>query len=83
MRVFREMTHRMSPSRLTFRARVYLQRVGARSGSYLGEKQLRQRPARNAHVTFSHDGRLETGRVELIAPDDWEKDGLVPTVLVI
>ena len=68
---------------MSFKALVYLQRAGASSAAYIGQKELLERPERNAHIVFEHQGRMETGRIDMLAPDDWEARGISPTINVI
>jgi hypothetical protein len=68
---------------MAFKALVYLQRPGATSAAYIGQKQLLVRPEKNAHIVFEHEGRMETGRIDMFAPDDWEARGISPTINVI
>ena len=70
-------------SALSFKALVCLQRRGATSAAYLGQKELLDRPERNTDVVFEHKGRLEIGRIDMLAPEDWEKRGIAPTINVI
>jgi hypothetical protein len=42
-----------------------------------------ERPIRDGRITFAYQGKMETGVVELIAPDDWEKRDLTPTVTIV
>ena len=68
---------------LSFKAVVYLQRPGATTAADLGQKELLDRPERNADVVFEHKGRLEIGRIDMLAPEDWDKRGIAPTINVI
>jgi len=68
---------------MTYRANIYLQRPGSFRGQPCGEKDIATYPSRAARISFEHRGKLETGHIELIAPEDWEKIGTTPTVLVV
>jgi hypothetical protein len=68
---------------LPYKARIYVRRPEERAARYIGEKELRERPIKDGRVTFAHQGKMETAVVELIAPDDWEKRDLTPTVTVV
>lgn len=65
------------------RARIYLQRPGAKIATDLGEKDLDVRPIRHGRAQFEHDGKTEVGHIERIDPPDWESTGTVPEVLVV
>lgn len=65
------------------KARVYLQRPSEKVATYLGGLDVDPRPVRNGHVKFTYNGVIEVGRVDLIAPDDWERTGTIPTIHVI
>jgi hypothetical protein len=69
---------------MTYRVRIYLQRAGQSAGGYIGEKDLLKPPARDARVTFEHEGRMVSGRIERIVPDNWIAGSeLIPTLHVV
>jgi hypothetical protein len=68
---------------MSFRARIYLQRPFEKTASYIGEKELNDRPAMNAEVAFEHQGKTESGRIEVLQPEDWDLRGTVPLVTVV
>ena len=68
---------------MAFRALIYLQCPSETTASYIGEKELSDRPVRNAEIAFEHRGETVTGRVEVILPEDWFSRGAVPMVTVV
>jgi hypothetical protein len=68
---------------MTYRAKVYLQRLGDNGARWCGVKEIKELPAREVQVAFKHKGKVETGHIELIAPDQWEQEGRTPTILVV
>jgi hypothetical protein len=49
---------------MSFRARIRLQRVGETVARPVGVKELQSRPSPGDHVSFEHNGVIETGRVD-------------------
>jgi hypothetical protein len=68
---------------MSFRVRVYLQLPGGSKVRYIGEMDLEQRPVRDGHVTFEHEGKMATFRIDMIVPAHWQQMGGVPTITVI
>jgi hypothetical protein len=68
---------------MSYRARVYLQRPSEKAGTYLGEIDVDPRPVEHGDIRFMHRGKIEVGRIDWIAPDDWEKGAAVPTIYVV
>jgi hypothetical protein len=68
---------------MAFKARVYLQRLGESSATYIGELDLESRPVRNGRATFTHAGKVETGHIDTVSPPDWDKTGAIPTIRVV
>jgi hypothetical protein len=68
---------------MTYRARIYLQRLGDDGACWCGVKRIKELPARQTKVSFEHKGKIERGHIELIAPDLWEREGRIPTILVV
>jgi hypothetical protein len=68
---------------MSFKVRVYLQLPGGTKVHYIGERDLEQRPVRGGHVIIEHEGKMETFRVDMIVPDNWQQIGGVPTITVI
>jgi len=67
-----------------FRARVYLQRSDSKTEAvYLGEIELEVRPIRKGRASFMHEGRIEIGHIDTVAPPDWDEIGVVPTIYVV
>jgi hypothetical protein len=68
---------------LAYKVRIYLKRPENGTTWYIGEKELREHPIKGQRVTFEHRGKVETGVVDLIAPENWEGRALIPTLTVI
>jgi hypothetical protein len=67
---------------------VYLRRASQKSATNLGEIDVGPLPAgsplkRGSHIKFVHEGRTDLGRVDMIAPDDWDHTGVTPTIHVV
>jgi hypothetical protein len=68
---------------MAFRARVYLQRRGESSATYIGEIDLESRPVSNGRATFTHAGKVEKGHIDAVDPPNWDKTGAIPTIRVV
>jgi hypothetical protein len=67
---------------MTYRVRIFLW-AGERSSQYIGQHELRVRPAVGNPIQFKRDGALLTGRVKDIAPANWDpSSALIPAVYV-
>ena len=68
---------------MDFKARVYMQRPGMSIGEYLGQVVLEMRPVQNGKARFVYRGKIETGHIESVTPQDWDKIGAIPTLHVM
>jgi hypothetical protein len=73
---------------MPYQAIVYLRRASQKSATNLGEIGVEPLPAgsplkQGSHIKFVHEGRTELGRVDMIAPDDWDHTGVTPTIRVV
>jgi hypothetical protein len=66
---------------MTFKARIHFQRVGDAVAKPVGVKELQSPPSLGDHVSFEHNGIVETGRVDHIeAPD---RGGSIAKIVVV
>jgi hypothetical protein len=66
---------------MSFKARIHLQRVGEAVAKPVGVKELQSRPSLGDHVSFEHNGVVETGRVDHIeAPGE---GGAIGKIVVV
>jgi hypothetical protein len=65
--------------RMRYRARVYLQPPHAKSAIDLGEKDLSALPVVGDHISFEHQGKVESGRVDHVEGHS----GVVPKVHIV
>jgi hypothetical protein len=64
--------------------RIFLSYPNARHPEYVGEKDLQERPVIGGQATFEHERRRHAGRVDRIAPENWNPtSALIPAVYVI
>jgi hypothetical protein len=69
---------------MTFTARVLMQRLGRDMPIDIGVIEVEPRPARFGRTTFRYKAEPVVGRVEQIAPPDWDnRPGTVPWILMI
>jgi hypothetical protein len=68
---------------MSHQARVYLQRPLEKTTTYIGLTDVDPRPVRGHQIRFMHDGKLEIGLVDQVAPDKWERLGVVPTIHIV
>ena len=69
---------------MAHRVRIFLRHGDQVAGRYVGERDLREAPRLDGRVVFEHEGRMKTGKVELIVPTDWRPDtALIPSVHVL
>jgi hypothetical protein len=69
---------------MAFKARVYLQRSDSRTeAAYLGEIELEGRPILNGRTSFMHDGKIEVGHIDTVAPSNWDETGVIPTIYIV
>jgi hypothetical protein len=68
---------------MTFKARIYLQRLGESRATYIGEIEIQSRPVRHGRATFAHAGKIETGHIDTVEPPDWDAKGVIPTVHIV
>lgn len=64
---------------MSYRARVYLQPPHAKSAIDLGEKDLSALPVVGDHISFEHQGKVESGRVDHVEGHS----GVVPKVHIV
>jgi hypothetical protein len=53
------------------RALIYLQGLPSEPATYLGEREIEPGPVLNCLVSFGHNGKTETARVQRIEPPGW------------
>ncbi len=73
---------------MSYRAIVYLQHASPKIAKRIGEIDVEPLPPeaplkQDCHIKFMNEGRTELGRVSTIAPDDWYKTGVTPTIHVV
>ena len=69
---------------MAFKARVYLQRPDSKTeADFLGEIDLDVRPVQNGRARFIHDGKIEVGHIDTVAPSNWNETGVIPTIYIV
>ena len=68
---------------MAFKVRILLQRAGMTELERGDEQEIAERPVRPATIVFRHNGKIETGTIDMVMPHDWEKRGVTPTISVV
>jgi hypothetical protein len=69
---------------MAHRARIYLRRAYTDSlYQYIGEVEVDRAPIEGGQIRFTHHGKLQRGRVEIVSPLDWQKRSVIPVLHVV